>query len=73
MFHQKMAETQQKDPALCDAFRMAVERNTQTFINSVDNSYDFPTFLSKDQRNFIQNYAMKVGLRSRVMGKGKQT
>lgn len=61
-----------KQPVLSSQFRMAVEKQISKFIDSGAESLDFPCFLSVEQRNFVNEYAYKLGLKAKSTGKGEK-
>jgi hypothetical protein len=63
---------QKQQPMLLPAlFRHAVEKQVKEFISSNQESFEFPVFLTQEQRDFISEYSYKQGLKSKCSGKGK--
>jgi hypothetical protein len=71
MADKRMIKGEEKQPVLKSKFRMVVEKQISKFIDSGADSFDFPCFLDIEQRNFINEYAFKLGLKAKSTGKGK--
>lgn len=69
----KSKNAEEKQPVLNSNFRMAVEKQISAFIDSGKESHEFPAFLEREHRNFINEYAFKFGLKAKSTGKGKKT
>lgn len=66
-----MLDEKQPVKILSAGFRMVVERVVAKFVNTSSETLEFPATLSKEQRDFINNYVFKShGLKSKSAGKG---
>lgn len=64
-------KTDKKPPVMSANFRMAVEKMITKFVDSSSEVLEFPSTLTREQREFIDNYAFTShGLKSRIIGKG---
>lgn len=66
-----MSKTEEVKPVLSANFRMITEIMIREFADNSEDVLEFPASMTREQRNFIDNYAYKFGLKSKVNGKGK--
>lgn len=61
-----------KQPVILDAkFRMSIEKIMGSFLSDpIRTTVEFPATLSSDERNFINEFAYKIGLKSKSSRNG---
>lgn len=72
-FQKKSSASDDKQPILSAGFRVAVEKLIRKFIESGNEELCFPATLTRDDRNFIKQYCFKLGLFSKIKGKGESS
>lgn len=71
-YSNKLANKQVHPVQLAD-FRIAVEKILLKFLESAEETVEFPYYLNKEQRMFVHEMCHKLGLKHHDKGTGKET